>query len=25
GNVAQQLGDNGYSDTQGMLGMKYLF
>ncbi|WP_459251563.1 hypothetical protein, partial [Escherichia sp. MOD1-EC6842] len=24
-NVAQQLGDNGYSDTQGMLGMKYLF
>ncbi|PSS38247.1 MULTISPECIES: hypothetical protein, partial [Escherichia] len=23
--VAQQLGDNGYSDTQGMLGMKYLF
>ncbi|RZN19691.1 autotransporter outer membrane beta-barrel domain-containing protein, partial [Escherichia sp. E14S1] len=25
GNVAQQLGDNGYSDTQGMLGVKYLF
>ena len=25
GNVAQQLGDNGYSDTQGMLGMKYSF
>ncbi|MEB4674313.1 autotransporter outer membrane beta-barrel domain-containing protein [Enterobacteriaceae bacterium G50] len=25
GNVAQQLGDNGYSDTQGMLGVKYSF
>lgn len=25
GNVAQQVGDSGYSDTQGMLGMKYLF
>lgn len=25
GNVAQQIGDNGYSDTQGMLGMKYSF
>ncbi|HED1257251.1 TPA: autotransporter outer membrane beta-barrel domain-containing protein, partial [Citrobacter amalonaticus] len=25
GNVAQQVGDNGYSDTQGMLGMKYTF
>ena len=23
GNVAQQVGDNGYSDTQGMLGIKY--
>ncbi|MCR9027395.1 autotransporter outer membrane beta-barrel domain-containing protein [Citrobacter amalonaticus] len=25
GNVAQQVGDNGYSDTKGMLGMKYTF
>ena len=25
GNVAQQIGDKGYSDTQGMLGMKYSF
>ncbi|HAU5637662.1 autotransporter outer membrane beta-barrel domain-containing protein [Citrobacter amalonaticus] len=25
GNVAQQIGDNGYSDTQGMLGIKYSF
>ena len=25
GNVAQQLGDKGYSDTQGMLGIKYMF
>lgn len=25
GNVAQQIGDKGYSDTQGMLGMKYAF
>lgn len=25
GNVAQQVGDNGYSDTQGMLGLKYTF
>lgn len=25
GNVAQQLGDKGYSDTQGMLGIKYTF
>lgn len=25
GNVAQQVGDKGYSDTQGMLGMKYTF
>ncbi|WP_436858254.1 autotransporter outer membrane beta-barrel domain-containing protein [Citrobacter tructae] len=25
GNVAQQLGDDGYSDTQGMLGIKYSF
>lgn len=25
GNVAQQVGDNGYSDTQGMLGLKYSF
>ncbi|MEO3989628.1 autotransporter outer membrane beta-barrel domain-containing protein [Pseudocitrobacter cyperus] len=25
GNVAQQLGDKGYSDTQGMLGIKYAF
>lgn len=25
GNVAQQVGDTGYSDTQGMLGMKYSF
>ncbi|HCL6626087.1 TPA: autotransporter outer membrane beta-barrel domain-containing protein [Citrobacter amalonaticus] len=25
GNVAQQIGDNGYSDTQGMLGLKYSF
>ncbi|MGK8190390.1 autotransporter outer membrane beta-barrel domain-containing protein [Enterobacter ludwigii] len=23
GNVAQQIGDQGYSDTQGMLGIKY--
>ncbi|EGT4252471.1 autotransporter outer membrane beta-barrel domain-containing protein [Citrobacter amalonaticus] len=25
GNIAQQVGDNGYSDTQGMLGLKYSF
>ena len=25
GNVAQQIGNNGYSDTQGMLGIKYSF
>ncbi|MFV0265199.1 MAG: autotransporter outer membrane beta-barrel domain-containing protein, partial [Kluyvera sp.] len=25
GNVAQQVGDKGYSDTQGMLGVKYAF
>ncbi|HEM6628297.1 TPA: autotransporter outer membrane beta-barrel domain-containing protein [Citrobacter farmeri] len=25
GNVAQHIGDNGYSDTQGMLGLKYSF
>ncbi|MBG0640491.1 autotransporter outer membrane beta-barrel domain-containing protein [Enterobacter asburiae] len=25
GNVAQQIGDKGYSDTQGMLGVKYSF
>lgn len=25
GNVAQQLGDKGYSDTQGVLGVKYNF
>ena len=25
GNVAQQLGDDGYSDTQGMVGVKYSF
>ncbi|WP_438442584.1 autotransporter outer membrane beta-barrel domain-containing protein [Kluyvera georgiana] len=25
GNVAQQIGDKGYSDTQGMLGIKYAF
>jgi len=25
GNVAQQLGDNGFSDTQGTLGVKYAF
>jgi len=25
GNVAQQLGDAGYSDTQAVLGIKYLF
>ncbi|MGS9169598.1 autotransporter outer membrane beta-barrel domain-containing protein, partial [Salmonella enterica subsp. enterica serovar Infantis] len=25
GNVAQQVGDTGYSDTQGMLGIKYSF
>jgi autotransporter family porin len=25
GNVAQQIGDKGYSDTQGMLGIKYIF
>ncbi|MGA4620946.1 autotransporter outer membrane beta-barrel domain-containing protein [Citrobacter meridianamericanus] len=25
GNVAQQLGDNGYSDTQAMLSLKYRF
>lgn len=25
GNVAQQVGDKGYSDTAGMLGVKYLF
>lgn len=25
GNVAQQIGDKGYSDTQAMIGMKYLF
>ncbi|KNL85190.1 autotransport protein MisL, partial [Salmonella enterica subsp. enterica serovar Livingstone] len=25
GNVAQQVGDTGYSDTRGMLGMKYSF
>lgn len=25
GNVAQQVGDKGYSDTQGMLGIKYAF
>ncbi|HAU5591512.1 TPA: autotransporter outer membrane beta-barrel domain-containing protein [Citrobacter amalonaticus] len=25
GNVAQQIGDNGYKDTQGMLGLKYSF
>ncbi|WP_080721845.1 autotransporter outer membrane beta-barrel domain-containing protein [Citrobacter amalonaticus] len=25
GNVAQQVGNNGYSDTQGMLGLKYSF
>ncbi|MES0266686.1 autotransporter outer membrane beta-barrel domain-containing protein [Citrobacter sedlakii] len=25
GNVAQQVGDKGYSDTQGMLGLKYTF
>ncbi|STD24262.1 outer membrane autotransporter [Enterobacter asburiae] len=25
GNVAQQMGDKGYSDTQGMLGVKYSF
>ncbi|CBG88400.1 putative outer membrane autotransporter [Citrobacter rodentium ICC168] len=25
GNVAQQIGDRGYSDTQAILGVKYLF
>lgn len=25
GNVAQQVGDKGYSDTQGMLGIKYVW
>ena len=25
GNVAQQIGDKGYSDTQAMLGVKYAF
>ncbi|TQI80514.1 autotransporter family porin [Serratia fonticola] len=25
GNVTQQVGNKGYSDTQGMLGVKYLF
>lgn len=25
GNVSQQVGDKGYSDTQGILGVKYLF
>jgi len=25
GNVAQQVGDKGFSDTQGMLGVKYSF
>ncbi len=25
GNVSQQVGNNGYSDTAGMLGVKYLF
>lgn len=25
GNVAQQVGDKGYSDTQGMVGIKYAF
>ncbi|NUU68278.1 autotransporter outer membrane beta-barrel domain-containing protein [Enterobacteriaceae bacterium BIT-l23] len=25
GNVAQQIGDKGYSDTQAILGVKYLF
>lgn len=25
GNVAQQIGDKGYSDTQGMVGIKYAF
>ena len=24
-NVGQQIGDNGYSDTQAMIGFKYLF
>ena len=24
-NVAQQIGDKGYSDTRGMLGVKYNF
>lgn len=25
GNVAQQIGDKGYSDTQAMIGVKYIF
>ncbi|WP_139385343.1 autotransporter outer membrane beta-barrel domain-containing protein, partial [Salmonella enterica] len=25
GNVAQQVGDQGYSNTQGLLGVKYSF
>ncbi|MGO4743557.1 autotransporter outer membrane beta-barrel domain-containing protein [Serratia quinivorans] len=25
GNIGQQIGDNGYSDTQAVLGVKYLF
>lgn len=25
GNVAQQIGDQGYSNTQGLLGVKYSF
>ena len=25
GSIAQQVGNKGYSDTQGVLGVKYLF
>lgn len=25
GNVAQRMGDNGYNDTQGLVGVKYMF
>nr|WP_162212999.1 autotransporter outer membrane beta-barrel domain-containing protein [Trabulsiella odontotermitis] len=25
GNVAQQMGEKSYSDTQGMLGIKYVW
>ena len=25
GNIAQQIGDKGYSDTQAMIGIKYIY